>query len=431
MAPTRIGVMRPGLLGIVSLLAFMANFLDLKKSLSLCFKINNVLVGAGLTAVVLDFVTVKSYYRPLMIFHNIYLVVSLVFLVVAGIVLLLRRDSNAFAATPGWICLLVGSTVYVLRVAGLVPSTFFTDHAMIFGASAEALLFSLALGNRINIFAKQKYEIQLKEEKSRKFRTLVHVLCHDLVNQILVTLYHSELRLGLVDGEPMPKEFLEKIDEVDKEHWNKVYRATRESLDLLKLVQQLETLENENQKLELESVSLLTAVEESLLVFDHRLHEKHISIRREYPANAAELNIIAERVGLKNSVINNLISNAIKFSHEHGAINIRLETRGKEVGFEVRDSGVGMSKEIAATLFSPDLPVSKWGTKGEKGTGFGFQLIRSTLKRYGARIEIESVEAPLPSEVLSTAAGSGTSMKVWFKTASDALTAINNETHRQ
>jgi two-component system, sensor histidine kinase and response regulator len=90
------------------------------------------------------------------------------------------------------------------------------------------------------------------------------------------------------------------------------------------------------------------------------------------------------------SVIRNLTGNAIKFSYRNSVINI---SASKENGFAlvcVSDSGVGMSKEKAESLFKLDLSRSEDGTEGEPGTGLGLLLCEEFVSRHEGRIWVES-----------------------------------------
>ena len=92
-----------------------------------------------------------------------------------------------------------------------------------------------------------------------------------------------------------------------------------------------------------------------------------------------------------HQVLNNLISNSIKFSHPGSSIDITVtEEAGDLTHIAVRDYGVGMNEELLAKIFDTGEPTSHVGTAGEKGTGFGMPVVKSYMKLYGGDIKIKS-----------------------------------------
>jgi len=92
-------------------------------------------------------------------------------------------------------------------------------------------------------------------------------------------------------------------------------------------------------------------------------------------------------------VIRNLVSNAIKFSHEGGAIEIDAGkgTAQKEIIFSIRDHGIGISKGQQEVFLTSNLKVS-FGTRKEKGSGLGLLLTKDFVKADKGRIWLESEE---------------------------------------
>jgi signal transduction histidine kinase len=91
-----------------------------------------------------------------------------------------------------------------------------------------------------------------------------------------------------------------------------------------------------------------------------------------------------------NTVIRNLISNAIKFTPENGTITLALQEREREVIVSVSDTGVGMTQEVIQKLFRIGTKHSTKGTADEKGTGLGLILCKEFIEKNGGRIWVES-----------------------------------------
>jgi signal transduction histidine kinase len=91
-----------------------------------------------------------------------------------------------------------------------------------------------------------------------------------------------------------------------------------------------------------------------------------------------------------NTVVRNLISNAIKFTPEKGIVKIAVDKSDGLMVVSVADTGVGMSKEIIEKLFRLDAKHSTLGTAQEKGTGLGLILCNDFVEKNGGTIWVES-----------------------------------------
>lgn len=89
--------------------------------------------------------------------------------------------------------------------------------------------------------------------------------------------------------------------------------------------------------------------------------------------------VAVDPVLFESTVMNNLMSNAIKFSYPGSSIYLRVKEQNEIIVFEVEDHGMGIPKNFLKK-YSTQEKTSRQGTKGEKGTGFGMPLIKSLLE---------------------------------------------------
>ncbi|MBI9071551.1 MAG: PAS domain-containing sensor histidine kinase [Melioribacteraceae bacterium] len=91
-----------------------------------------------------------------------------------------------------------------------------------------------------------------------------------------------------------------------------------------------------------------------------------------------------------NTVVRNLVVNAIKFTPDNGTVSINVETPGEYVKVEIKDTGIGLSKSEIKKLFRIDVNVNQIGKSKEKGTGFGLILCKDLVEKNGGKIWVES-----------------------------------------
>lgn len=91
-------------------------------------------------------------------------------------------------------------------------------------------------------------------------------------------------------------------------------------------------------------------------------------------------------------VINNLVSNAIKFTGQGGIISISSAplVRQRQVQFKIKDTGTGIKEEDIPKLFKVDTKFTTSGTEGEKGSGLGLSLCYDIVKKHGGEIAVNS-----------------------------------------
>ena len=135
-----------------------------------------------------------------------------------------------------------------------------------------------------------------------------------------------------------------------------------------------------------ELLNLQQVVEQTTALYSEAVMEKQIRIT---PEVSDELQVWADPNELQ-TVIRNLVGNAVKFSYTGGEIRIRATTGHERVEVQVSDQGLGMDKQTVRSLFVLDKKVSHMGTANEKGAGFGLILCKELVENNGGRLRVES-----------------------------------------
>lgn len=102
------------------------------------------------------------------------------------------------------------------------------------------------------------------------------------------------------------------------------------------------------------------------------------------------LEIAGDRRMIK-SVVSNLLSNSVKFTRTGGWVHVSASRiAGDQVRLVVKDSGIGMNREILSGLFTMDLHINRKGTDGEPSTGLGLILCKEFVDKHNGMIWAES-----------------------------------------
>ena len=192
-------------------------------------------------------------------------------------------------------------------------------------------------------------------------------------------------------------------------------------------------------KLELETVAFvprdLAAKLEAM--YSLRAQDKGLSFSVLCDAGAAQ-----PRMGDPHrllQILHNLVSNAIKFTHE-GQITVTVRTRdGGPLAIEVADTGIGMSPAQQARAFEAFEQADGAVTRRYGGTGLGLSISRRLIALMGGTITVHSTEGqgtlmrlelPLPAAASATVAEPGTAASLPDLTGLRALVADDNATNR-
>lgn len=135
-----------------------------------------------------------------------------------------------------------------------------------------------------------------------------------------------------------------------------------------------------------QNISLTLVLSGIRNLYYQKLKEKSISLNFEFiPEYFAYADL-----HMTETILRNIISNAIKFTPEFGLILLSFENSGDEILVRVKDTGVGMDDKQISKLFKLDQTHSTIGTAGERGTGLGLMLCKELVETQGGKIWIES-----------------------------------------
>ncbi|EDY80775.1 ATPase, histidine kinase-, DNA gyrase B-, and HSP90-like domain protein [Verrucomicrobiia bacterium DG1235] len=214
---------------------------------------------------------------------------------------------------------------------------------------------------------------KLNESKNRFFS----ILSHDLRSPLSSVLSIAEMLLD-------PESGLSPEDEQKFKGYllanAKVTRKTAENL--LQMVQ----FEQGRFKFEPQEMKLLETLESAKAALSGRSTAKRIEVN--ISCNP-DLTAWADPSMLQ-SITQNLLSNALKFSHPDSEIRISAQPIGETLSLTVEDFGIGIKPHALPTLFDLESSYSTAGTSGELGSGLGLTLCKQFATRLGGSLQIES-----------------------------------------
>lgn len=224
---------------------------------------------------------------------------------------------------------------------------------------------------------KQNEELSLINAEKDK---LFSIIAHDLRSPLHGFMALTEIMVDDIGGLP-----IDKLSEI-------AHGMSKSAQNLFNLLQNLlEWAQFKKGSLAFApvEVSLSFMISDCIDQLNHRASQKEITIINNVPENQ----MVFADVMMTNSILCNFLSNAVKFTSKGGSVIIKADkTDNDMVLISIRDTGVGIQKDIIDKLFKVGEKTGRKGTDGELSTGLGLLLCKDFVTKHGGNIWVESEE---------------------------------------
>lgn len=329
--------------------------------------------------------------------------------------------------------------VYLGLVQGWLPYTFVTSNALVLGTSAEMVLFSIALGDKLFTMRREKEVAQLRtleaaqenerlvreqnivlentvEERTRELRqTLVHLqrtqeqlvhnqklaslgqltsgIAHEMQNPLNFVNNFSELSIGIIDDVLAAGSETERVSLLStlRENMQKISQHGKRAAGIIRsMIHHAQRGQTERA-----ATNINRLLDEHITYVYHSMREKFsgfdVPIEREWDASLPEIEVRQQEIG---RVVTNILANALDAVAGRRKTNdgflpvVHLRTRRVDGGVEIRigDNGPGIPDEVRGRLFQPFVTTKPPG----EGTGLGLSLSYDIVKAHGGDLRVES-----------------------------------------
>jgi signal transduction histidine kinase len=178
---------------------------------------------------------------------------------------------------------------------------------------------------------------------------------------------------------PEQREYLSYV----KESSDRLYRLLRELLDISKI-------ESGQARMQCDLTDLNLLLKEEMALFKNMAQEKGITVNVEVAPDLKPLYCDTDKM---REVLDNLLSNAFKFTLPPGKVRIHARNQDSGIEISVEDTGIGIRKEDQARIFEPFQHIEKSGIpRGEESTGLGLALVKKIVEAHGGQIAVQSEE---------------------------------------
>jgi signal transduction histidine kinase len=227
---------------------------------------------------------------------------------------------------------------------------------------------------------KQNQELSQKNDKLMFLNAekdgLVGIVAHDL-----------RAPLNRIKGFAQILSFEENLQEEQLMLLKRIDKTCNAGISLIKDLLIINNIEYENTKLTIANFDICLFLKGFLEQFETQANHKQIKLHLQVPEKPVFIE--TDEIFLSR-VLDNLVSNAIKFTEKEKNVFVRCEKKGKQIIISVKDEGQGLSKQDQQKLFMKFQRLSAKPTAGEDSTGLGLAIVKALIDKLRAEIQVIS-----------------------------------------
>lgn len=174
---------------------------------------------------------------------------------------------------------------------------------------------------------------------------------------------------------------------LNKEQTRSIQSIRDQIKRITKVVDGLNLLEKTNTPPNLVTVSLVDLARQGISAFEKRAKEKTVSLEKDYPPEPIFVLADVEQI---SQVLEALLSNAIRVSH-NGKVIIRVQKdKDNKPHIYIKDSGPGISRENQSKIFQPFFKIDPYKPDDQDHLGIGLALSKEIIRAHGGELRVES-----------------------------------------
>jgi signal transduction histidine kinase len=230
----------------------------------------------------------------------------------------------------------------------------------------------------------EKYLIEqnrILAEANNKKNKFIGIAAHDLRNPLQAIMGYADLILF---------DYPEKGNELEKSYLEKIIESSNFMLTLINEILDVAVIENGHLKINKTPGNIVDTVKNNIEYNSKLAAKKNIDIS-VVTGNDIPDSFYFDAVKIEQ-VLNNLISNAVKYSHEDTSIIVNCQKIEDKISIEIKDHGLGIPEKEQENLFEYFSKTSVKPTKGESSIGLGLAIVKKIISEHHGSIEVISEE---------------------------------------
>ncbi|HJR99454.1 MAG TPA: HAMP domain-containing sensor histidine kinase [Flavobacterium sp.] len=289
-----------------------------------------------------------------------------------------KKEHNFFRFFYG-LCYAGFEVLIVIRIVFnyLNPQETFYSSTL-FDSLYNVTLFLLSLISTVGflLLVKEKQDFKIKKLLNDR-NQFFSIIAHDLRGPLGASVGLSEILVENMD---------DYSNEEIKEMIELLYQSNKNSYKLLENLLDWSQVQTGMIEFSPKKIALNALIKENIELNKNAALNKNIELLFE----ATEMIEVEIDKNMIDTIVRNLLTNAIKFTNKNGEILVKMHKESKKAVVSITDSGIGMPDNVKETLFKTKGKVTQVGTENEMGTGLGLLLCNEFIRKHNGEIWAES-----------------------------------------
>ncbi|KAA9325479.1 PAS domain-containing sensor histidine kinase [Adhaeribacter soli] len=241
---------------------------------------------------------------------------------------------------------------------------------------------SFSISGWVQDVSERKQYLEVLRKYAARKNSVLEILTHDLSG--FLNLIRSLSLSSNIASPENTREFQELSHKLSL-----IQETSQRSLELITTLVNHEFIESSKVELNRQHLDLVAKIGDIIDTF--RAAEREMDKKFVIEASQPQIFAMIDDVKLMQ-VINNLVSNAIKFTPDGGIIRIELEDKPEAVQLRIMDNGIGIPDALQPLLFDRFTEARRPGLRGEPAVGLGMSIIKLIVELHNGRIWFSSRE---------------------------------------
>ena len=245
----------------------------------------------------------------------------------------------------------------------------------------ECIISSQLINNEILVVV-QLIETELKQEDNHN---LLAEAAHDIRNPISTIMGCTNfINQAIKDSDFISKNEIDEMLNIIREQCNNAINFTSDLLEY-------SSVKTNGPILNIEDVEIVEFIK--VYIETHRLRtiNKQIKVTLNYSINSDTCMLAIDKIKFTR-ILDNLFSNAIKFSYQKSEIKFIIEEYDSNIIIKVQDSGIGIPDKVLKHIFTKFGKARRNGLNGEKSHGLGMSIVKQLVELHNGSINVKSKE---------------------------------------
>ena len=249
--------------------------------------------------------------------------------------------------------------------------------------SKDNIISFVAVKEDISAKKKMINDLILAKQKAEESDKLKTAFLHNISHEIRTPLNAISGFSGLLRNPNITQDKINRYTTI-------IQNSGEQLISVVTDILTISSLEANQEKVNIETVNIISLMNELFSIFKQQAQDKNIEIRKNINLNSSQSEVKTDKTKL-TQILSNLLSNALKFTKE-GFIELGSNLKGDELEFYVKDTGIGIDIKSQDLIFERFKQANKSINNLFGGTGLGLSISKGFVELMGGKIWVDSQE---------------------------------------